>query len=252
MEALLGALAPSIHRFASRLCRNDADSADVLQEALFSVATNLDRFEGRSSLPSWAFSLTRSACTRRRRGRKNRPAEGVEALESHVDEAPTPEEQALRAELVEGVESALDGLPEEYREVLLLRDVEGLTAPEAALALGVSVEALKSRLHRARAALREALRPVIEAETAGRAAGCPDVVGALSRKLEGDLGEETCKEMEKHVASCDSCARACDAMRDVLRACRASADATLTPELQAQVRAAISRLVRGVRGPRRG
>lgn len=241
MEGLLASVAPSIRRFAARMCRNEADADDVLQDALLSIATHLDTFEGRSSLPSWAFTIARTACSRRRRGKKNAPAEGEGALDAHAAEAPDPEDRASSVQTSALVAQALARLPDDYREVLLLRDAEGLTAPEAALTLGVSVDALKSRLHRARAALRDALRPVLEADAPPASPACPDVVRALSRKLEDDLDANACAEMEKHVEGCTACARACDAMKDALRACRSSPSTELTPEIQERIRTTITR-----------
>lgn len=244
MESLLESVAPSIHRFARRMCRNDADAQDVLQDALLSIAEHLDAFEGRSSLSSWAFVLARSACTRRRRGAKNAPKEGDDALAARPAEDAGPEEHAARAELAKDVAAALDALADDHREVLLLRDVEGLTAPETAAALGVSVDAVKSRLHRARAALRERLRPVLEAHAPAPVAGCPDVVLALSRKLEDELDANACAEMERHVASCASCQSTCDALKDALRTCRETAPASLAPDARARVKAAVSEWLR--------
>jgi RNA polymerase sigma-70 factor, ECF subfamily len=239
MEELLGSVAPSIRRFALRMCRNEADADDVLQDALVSIATHLDTFEGRSSVPSWAFALTRSACSRRRRGKKNAPMETDDTLASHAADEPGPEDRAAKAQLGELVVRAMDDLPDDYREVLLLRDAEGLTAPEAAVALGISVDALKSRLHRARAALRDALRPVLEGDAPLPTPGCPDVVRALSQKLEEDLDANACAEMEKHVEGCPSCARTCDALKDALRACRSSTTPALDPEIVAAVKSAV-------------
>jgi RNA polymerase sigma-70 factor (ECF subfamily) len=241
MEDLLASVAPSIRRFAVRMCRSEADADDVLQDALLSIATHLDSFEGRSSVPSWAFALTRSACARRRRGKKNQPADGDDALSSHAAEGPGPEDRVASRETTEIVARALEGLPDDYREVLLLRDAEGLTAPEAALAMGISVDALKSRLHRARAALREALRPILEADVAPPSPTCPDVVRALSENLEGELTADACAAMAEHVDGCTSCARTCDAVKDALRACRSSTEPKVTPEIQARVRTAIAR-----------
>ena len=241
MEGVLASVAPSIRRFAARMCRNEADADDVLQDALLSIATHLDSFEGRSSLPSWAFTIARTACSRRRRGMKNAPAEGEDSLSTQAADGPGPEDRASSAETGELVSQALSRLPDEYREVLLLRDAEGLTAPEAAQVLGVSVDALKSRLHRARSALRESLRPVLEAETLPSAGTCPDVIRALSQKIESDLDPNACADMEKHVQSCPACAHACDAMKDALRACRSSSSSALTPEIEEQVRTTIAR-----------
>lgn len=239
MEQLLGSVAPTIRRFALRMCRNEADADDVLQDALVSIATHLDTFEGRSSVPSWAFALTRSACARRRRGKKNQPAESDSALAGQAAPEPGPEDRAASSELGEMVARALDGLPDDYREVLLLRDAEGLTAPETAVVLGVSVDAVKSRLHRARSALRDALESSLEPGAAPKP-GCPDVVRALSQKLEEELDADACAEMERHVEGCPSCARACDTLKSALRACRSSATPALTPEVEQRVRSAIT------------
>lgn len=242
MEQLLDSVAPSIRRFARRMCRHEADAEDVLQDALLSIATHLDAFEARSTLPSWAFAITRSACARRRRGKKNQPAEPEDVLATRPTGEPSPLDAAEKHQLGALVTQALEALPDEHREVLLLRDVEGMSGQEAAAALGVSIDALKSRLHRARSALRDVLRPVLEAEAPARGAGCPDVVQAFSRKLEGELDASTCAEMEAHVRDCGSCGRTCDALEDALAACRA-APAALTPELEARVRATVERWI---------
>src|SRR5688572_30651200 len=172
MQELLESIAPTIHRFALRMCRNEADADDVLQDALLSIAQNLRSFEGRSSLPSWTFTLARSACSRKRRGLANQPMEDERNLETRASDRADPEEQTAQQETSALVAHALDVLPDVHREVLLLRDAEGLSAPETALVLGVSVDAVKSRLHRARSALREKLRPVLERD-ARPTTSCP-------------------------------------------------------------------------------
>jgi RNA polymerase sigma-70 factor (ECF subfamily) len=240
MEALLGQLAPSIHRFGMRLCRNAADADDVLQDALLSVATHLGQYEGRASLTSWAFALTRSACNRRRRGARNAPALGEAHLPEHDPQAPTPEQETDERERAAAVLAALDRLPEDYREVLHLRDVEGLTAPEAAAALEITVDALKSRLHRARTALREALRPLLEPGAPRPERACPDIVAVWSRHAEGDLSPADCAAMEQHLAGCPSCGAACHALREALGACRRSAGEAVAREVRERVRAALA------------
>ena len=90
LEAVLEGVAPSVHRFALRMCKNVHDAEDVLQDTLILIAEHLPNFEARSSLSSWAFSLTRSACARRHRGFKNRPPAGDAHLADEPDRAPTP------------------------------------------------------------------------------------------------------------------------------------------------------------------
>jgi len=213
LEKLLVNVAPKVQRFGMRMCKNAPDADDVLQDTLLTILRHLPKFERRSSFTSWVFALTRSACARRRRGLKNKP--GMELAE------------------------ALDELSDEYREVILLRDVESLTAPEAAESLGISVEALKSRLHRARQALRNTLAQVLEPTGPKASVTCPDIMELWSRKLEGDLDALDCAQMEKHLATCPACESACSALKNALGACRRQAARDVPVEIQEQVRAAL-------------
>ena len=238
LEAVLASVAPSVHRFGLRMCKSAHDADDVLQDTLISVANHLGDFEGRSSLSSWVFALTRSACTRKRRGLKNRPPVSDDLLAETPDAAPSPETNAANHELASALSSAMDALSDDYREVILLRDIEGLSAPETASSLGISVDAVKSRLHRAREALRVALRPV-HAPAPVQASGCPDVAQLWSKKLEGDLSQGDCAAMEQHLSGCPVCAAACDALRGALLACQHVRTQEVPPEGQARVRAAV-------------
>lgn len=247
MEALLRSLAPSIHRFGLKMCRHPADADDILQDTLLSVTENLQAFEGRSSLTSWVFALTRSACSRRRRGLKNQPpVDDPEHLE-RSDANANPERDAVERQLAARIDRALDGLPDDYREAILLRDVENLTAPEAADAIGISVAALKSRLHRARAALRAALEPIFE-EPRPAKTGCPDILELWSRKMEDDLSPEDCATVEEHIENCEACAMTCDALRSALRACRNLTTDTVPESVQERIRSALSTWIEANRG----
>lgn len=254
LEDLLGTLAPAVHRFGLRMCRHADDADEVLQDTLLEIARRLPQFEGRSSLSTWAFTIARTACSRRRRGLKNQPLVSDEGTAEMAADAPSPEDELLHADLAARLNEALGRLAPDAREVLLLRDVEGLTAPEAAAAIGIEVGALKSRLHRARAALRAELLPLLEPRATGSAPdeGCPDVVGALSRKLEGDLGADDCARMEEHVLGCPACTAACDSLKSVLATCRTHATGGAVPSrIQQQVRAAVRALLdeRGTPAP---
>jgi RNA polymerase sigma-70 factor (ECF subfamily) len=235
MERLLTEVAPAVHRFGLRMCRHPHDVDDIVQDTLIAVAKNLSSFEGRSSLQSWVFTLARTACSRRRRGLKNQPhAPEVHAAELADDKA-SPEDELLRRDVTARVNAALDGLPVQFREVIELRDVQGLSAKEAADQLGLTVEALKSRLHRGRSMLRESLTR----EVARPRAGCPDVAAAFSKKLEGDLSDEDCAQMEKHVYGCPSCKAVCNALREVLSVCKTTVEGPVPPFLKKRVHEAV-------------
>lgn len=242
LEALLAEVAPAVHRFGLRMCKNAHDAEDVLQETLMAIAGHLPEFEGRASFSSWTFAIARSACGRRRRGAKNRPP----LSDDHALEVPaagaSPEARASERELARLLSSALDALPDDQREAIQLRDVEGVSVKDAAVAIGITVEALKSRVHRAREALREALRPILEPAAPAPSPACPKVVEMWSKKLEGDLRAADCAEMENHVLGCRACAAACDALKRALLACRMEAAAEVRPEVQARVKDAVRAL----------
>lgn len=125
----------------------------------------------------------------------------------------------------------------------MLRDVEGLTAPEVAEVLGVSVDAVKSRLHRARAEVRARMQPrLAEAERAARAPtaeSCPDIVRLFSRYTEGEIGPEDCAAMQRHVASCARCGAACASIERALALCRAAPQGDVPRDVQERVREAL-------------
>ncbi|MEZ4224450.1 MAG: sigma-70 family RNA polymerase sigma factor [Polyangiaceae bacterium] len=226
LRELLTDLGPKVHRFGLRLCRSEADAEDATQETLLHLATRLRDFQGRSALSSYAFTVVRTACNRRRRGLKNQHHEVLS--EALVDGHKDPETRVVDADLARRVDRALEQLPEEYREVLWLRDAEGLTAPETAEAIGLSVAAVKSRLHRARRALKDALHPVLAPSDAGQQ--CPDVAELLSQQLEGELTPDACDRMQRHLDGCSDCDATCRALKQALHVCRQSSHDRVVPE----------------------
>jgi RNA polymerase sigma-70 factor, ECF subfamily len=226
LDALLKQYQPRIFRFGMKMCRDPEDARDVLQETLFAAARTLHGFRGASSLSTWLYTIARSYCIKKRR--RGVLAPDVVSLDSEgagagaaPDRAPDPEESLAHREVGAALEAAIASLEPEYREVLLLRDVEGLPAAEVAEVTGLSVAAVKSRLHRARAAVRDRLAPLLAPAAppdTGRGV-CPDVVGLLSRHLEGEVGRDACAEMERHVAACARCQGACESLRQTLRLC---------------------------------
>jgi RNA polymerase sigma-70 factor (ECF subfamily) len=248
-QEMLERYAGKIQRFARRMCRDSEDAQDVVQDTMFAAARGLHDFRADSSVSTWLFTIARSFCIKKRRRRAGQPegeplsidAEGTRSLRS---QARAPDEAAGDRELGRALDAAIDALDPMYREVLLLRDVEGLTAPEVATALGLGVDAVKSRLHRARAAVREKLAPLLSAEPAP-GPGCPDVVPMLSRYLEGEIAKTDCADMERHVADCPRCRAQCDSLRRTLDLCRASAlpEGDVPSDVQRLVREALAQLV---------
>ncbi len=248
LARLLERYAPAVLRFGLKMCRDPEDAKDVLQDTLLAAARGARGFRGGSSLSTWLYTIARSFCIKKRRTSKSAPERTVsidagEAAEIMAPDA-APDDAAGDREIGAALEAAIGALEPMYREVLLLRDVEGLSAPEVAEVLEIGVDAVKSRLHRARLAVRERLAPFFEIEEpAPTAGGCPDVLPMLSRYLEGEIGKEQCAEMERHVASCAHCRSKCQSLRRTLSLCQSSNhDGTVPPDVQALVRDALRQL----------
>ncbi len=199
LEKLLERHQSAVYRFGMKMCGESEDAKDVLQETLFAAARTLPDFRGASSVSTWLYTIARSFCLKKRRTSKFAP-ERIESLEAQpetsgqvADARRNPEEDAVARQLKSVLDAAIAELEPIYREVLLLRDVEGLPAAEVAEVLGISVEAVKSRLHRARVAVRERVAPVLAPATLPipqPGPGCQDVVTMFSRRLEGEIDVE--------------------------------------------------------------
>jgi RNA polymerase sigma-70 factor (ECF subfamily) len=164
---------------ARRFLRSEEDARDAVQEAFISAFRAIGRFEGGSRLSTWLHRIVVNAALMKLRSQKRKPETSIEELlprfldDGHFADAPgpwqEPADQALeREETRATVRAAIDELPENYRTVLLLRDIEDLDTAEAAEALGITPNAAKIRLHRARQALRELLDPHMRGPGPGR------------------------------------------------------------------------------------
>ena len=156
---------------ARRFLRDEEEARDAVQEGFLSAYKALDRFDQGSRLSTWLHRIVVNACLMRLRSRRRRPEEPIEDFlprfqaDGHQVRHPTPEWEGSAETLLaqsqtrEIVREAIDRLPESYRTVLLLRDIEEFSTQETARSLGVTENAVKVRLHRARQALRGLLEP---------------------------------------------------------------------------------------------
>ncbi len=167
-EELVRAQGARLLAVARRLLRSEEDARDAVQDAFISAFRAIDRFEGGSRLSTWLHRIVVNAALMKLRSQQRKPETSIEDLlprfleDGHFAEPPAEWQQSAdqaleRRETRELVRQAIDGLPANYRTVLLLRDIEGLDTAETAEALGVTANAVKIRLHRARQALREQL-----------------------------------------------------------------------------------------------
>jgi len=252
-EALLAKHQARIYRFGMKMCRNPEDARDVLQETLLAMARTIGDFREESSVSTWLYTIARGFCVKKRRKSKFAP-ERLGSLETDlpaeanrvVDPGPRPDQALADKELQEALEKSIASLDPMYREVLLLRDMEGLTAPDVAEVLGVGVEAVKSRLHRARLAVRSAMAPLFnlsEQEEKPAPGVCPDVLALYSRHLEGEIDASVCAEMEKHIAACNQCRSQCQTLKQVVALCRSNPAEPVPEPVQQSVRAALHTLL---------
>ena len=164
-EQLVAPLLPPAFQLAVRLVGDRQLAEDVAQEALLKAFTAIRQFRGESRFATWVFRIVHNASTDalRYRGRRpqrslSAPGDAPEAPERDVpDSAPGPEEVVLERQGRAGLLAAVAALSPDYRAVVLLRDVQGLSYEEVAAITGQNLGTVKSRLHRARAALRAAL-----------------------------------------------------------------------------------------------
>lgn len=148
-----------VYNVAYRMMGNAEDAEDVAQEAFLSAYRAYDRFRGESQLSTWLYRITVNASLMKLR--KDQKSRGLtDASLDTIEVADwdlTPERSALMSELGEKLQQGLDQLDPDLRAAVVLRDIEGLSNSEAADILGITVAALKSRLHRGRVLLRKYL-----------------------------------------------------------------------------------------------
>jgi RNA polymerase sigma-70 factor, ECF subfamily len=240
LSALLLANQQRIFGFGMKMCGDPEDARDVAQETMLSLVRSIPTFRGESSVSTWLYTVARSFCIKKRRRTKGAPAhhEPLDVTTQEQSAAPTPEQSLLGREARDAVATALDQLEPDAREVVILRDIEGLTAPEVAEVTGLSVAAVKSRLHRARQSLREHLVAVV-GDAPAATPSCPDVLTLLSQKLEDDVSPDLCAQMEKHVEGCPHCKGLCDSLKRSLAVCRSFSGPKVPRHVQESLRQAL-------------
>lgn len=169
-ETLVRAHMPMMLRVARRFMHSEEDARDAVQDAFVSAFRSIHKFDEKARLSTWLHRIVVNACLMRLRAQRRHPEEDIEDYLPRFREdghqvvatenwPETAETIAERTELAGIVREQIDRLPDNYREVLLLRDIEELSTDEAADVLGVTPNAVKVRLHRARQALRTLLDP---------------------------------------------------------------------------------------------
>ncbi len=163
-EELVRSASPRLLATLRRILRSEDDARDALQQTFLHAFRALERFEGQARLSTWLHRIAINTALMMLRSRRRHPEESIDELLPCFDagghrvfESAAPDEALDEKRSREAVRRCIDQLPPTHRTVLLLRDIEGLGPEETARALGVSSDAVKTRLHRARQALRTLL-----------------------------------------------------------------------------------------------
>ncbi len=170
LEELVSRYEDRVYNLAYRMLGNKEDAEDVLQDTFLNAVRGLDSFKGKSSFSTWLYRVAANAALTKIRKRSRREKSESEFLDdvysvrqaAHsgvvlTDWSTNPATSLLDEEARKELQKAIGELPEIYKAVFVLRDVQGLPAADVAEVLGLSVAAVKSRLHRARLYLRNRL-----------------------------------------------------------------------------------------------
>jgi RNA polymerase sigma-70 factor, ECF subfamily len=186
-----------IYRAVRAVLKDEPEAEDAMQQAYVNAFTHLHQFERRSKFSTWMTRIALNEAFLRRK--KRQPAASAddgaafdgrsgERMASIASPQPDPERQAYAGELTRALEAAVDALPDTYRAVFMLREIEGLSTSETGEGLGIGEEAVKTRLHRARAMVRRAVTERIGGQARDafqfHAPRCDRVVAAVLAAIE--------------------------------------------------------------------
>ena len=149
-----------IYNFIYRMTQNEADAEELTQEVFIRVWNGLDGLRSGSSVTPWIYRIASNACFDSfRKNKRTLKEEILEPDDEFLYDAKIPliEDEIYKSKMAECIRSYIAKLPEDYRAVILLHDIEGFKNSDIADMLGISLDAVKIRLHRARGRLREVL-----------------------------------------------------------------------------------------------
>ena len=173
-ERLVERFGDRVYRLAVRITGSREDAEEAAQDALWTAARKIGMFKGESAFGSWVYRITANAAYQKLRTRRQKSAEiAIDDVLPSLDDdgrhfepmddwSNRVDERALQGELRHVLQEAIDGLPADYRTALVMHDVEGLSNPDIAETLGISLPAVKSRVHRSRLFVRKRLAEYLQ------------------------------------------------------------------------------------------
>lgn len=220
--------AGSIYGLGLRFCRNPTDAEDLVQEVFLNALKGWDGFRGESDPKTWLYTIAARACQRMQRQKAGEPGRvasldaelpfGEPLIAAVASEQDGVLQEQIRREARERVEEAIAGLPEDFRVALVLKEIVGFTVPEIAQMLGLEEGTVKSRVHRARLKLREAVDRVLPRDPrpapppAYPERVCLDLLNAKQEALDRGVAFDTavlCERCRSVFASLDLAQETC-------------------------------------------
>ena len=181
-EQLVERYGDRVYRLAMRITGSREDAEEAAQDALWTAARKIQMFKGESAFGSWIYRITANAAYQKLRTRRQKSAEiAIDDVLPPLDDdgrhfepmddwSNRVDVRALQGELRQVLQDAIDGLPPDYRTALVMHDIEGLSNPDIAETLGISLPAVKSRVHRSRLYVRKRLARYMTDDGAARTA----------------------------------------------------------------------------------
>lgn len=236
-----------LHAIGRRMCGNDADADDLVQEVFLRAYRKWHQFEGRSSPATWLYAIAARAAGSMRRGREGRERGRIsleslvpfgDATVAAIDDEHDPLDEELRAEALERVETALAALPAPFRVPLVLKDIADLPVAEVASILGLKPATVKTRVHRARLRIRAALETALPRR--------PAAPSLYSRRVCFDLLEAEQDAIDRgvpfdHEIVCERCRSVFATLRLGRELCADLGDTTLPAILRRRILAEVER-----------
>lgn len=206
-----------VYRLALSISRNEKDAEDIMQNTFFKIIKNLKYFRSKSRLSTWIYKITYNEALMHLRKRRSQfklssslklsRDKGTSGL--FVNWSKLPDEQLLDDELKERVDNAIRKMPIQYRMALLLDEIEDLPLKDSAKILGLKINSLKTRLHRARLFIKSDIsgyfRDQEEEQGEKKQRRCGIWIGFVYNYAHGNLGKRKSKAFRGHIKDCPNC-----------------------------------------------
>lgn len=232
-----------VYRLALSISKNEKDAEDILQNTFFKVVKNLEYFRGESSISTWIYKIAYHEALLYLKKKKSQ-AKLTDSLKQEEEKtsgglfinwSKLPDKELLDEELKDRLDKSIKNLPIKYRMPLLLDNVEELSLKEISSILGLKINSLKTRLHRARLNLKEEISDYFKDKEAKQLKKCDLLTDFVYNYASGNLKEKEADSFKKHIDNCLSCKEFLNTYSQAIRLTHALECQDLSPNLQDKV-----------------